>query len=246
MKQLCLFMFLAASVLAQETGQLQNAKVVNVQHRRAEDVCSILGSLAPKGTVHCTANINSIALTGSAETVALLEGMIRQLDKAPAPRPEHKDRNIEITAYMILGSAEKQTELPSELSGVVKQLKQVFPFAGYQLIETMLVRGLEGRSGDASGVMPVAGADLAAKPMYQFRYDRCEIVGEGADRRIHLRNIRFGGRVPIPNEKGYNYLDTGVNTSVEIKEGQKVVIGKASLGPGKESLFLVLSARVVE
>jgi hypothetical protein len=244
MKQFCSLMFLAASVLAQETGKLQNAKLVTVQHKRVSDLCMLLNQMAPSGTVHCAGNLNSIALTGSPDTVALLEGVIRQLDKPPAP--ERKDRNVEITAYMILGSAEKQTELPAALAGVVKQLKAVFPFAGYQLIETMLVRGIEGRGGDASGVMPVAGPDLAAKPMYQFKYAGCHLKGEGNDLRIELRGVQFGGRVPIANEKGYNYLDTGVNTSVEIKEGQKVVIGKASLGPGKESLFLVLSARVVE
>jgi hypothetical protein len=172
--------------------------------------------------------------------VGIAEAMIRQLDK-----PDPARRSVEITAYMILGTAEKGTELPQTLSGVVAQLKQIFHFSGYRLIETMLIRGVEDDGGEASGMMPVPG-EPQAQPIYQFRYQQCTIAGEGTERRVYLRNIKFGGRVPIPNEKGYQFIDTGVNTTVDVREGQKAVIGKASLGPGKESLFLVVSARVVE
>ncbi|MEZ5357060.1 MAG: hypothetical protein R2762_30840 [Bryobacteraceae bacterium] len=222
-------------------GQEPQRKLVEVRHKTPGEICTLLSILAPSHSVLCGSNqLNTIGLKGTQETIAMLEEMIRKLDQPPPAK-----RNIEITAFMILGTEEKGSDLPQSLAGVAAQLRQIFSFSGYKLIETMLIRGSEGDGGETSGIMPVAG-EPAAKPMYQFRYQQCTITGDGAERRFHLKDVRFGGRVPIPNDKGFTYIDTGVNTTIDVREGQKAVIGKASLGPGRESLFLVLSARVVD
>ncbi len=39
---------------------------------------------------------------------------------------------------------------------------------------------------------------------------------------------------------------TGLNTGLDVKEGQHVVIGKVGLDPSSNPFFLVVSAKVVE
>jgi hypothetical protein len=42
------------------------------------------------------------------------------------------------------------------------------------------------------------------------------------------------------------YIDTGITQDVDVKEGQKVVVGRASLDGPEKALFLILTARVVQ
>ncbi|HVN83075.1 MAG TPA: hypothetical protein VMW38_29095 [Terriglobia bacterium] len=42
------------------------------------------------------------------------------------------------------------------------------------------------------------------------------------------------------------YIDTGINTDLDVREGQKVVVGKATVDNSNNALFLVLTARVVD
>ena len=42
------------------------------------------------------------------------------------------------------------------------------------------------------------------------------------------------------------YIDTGVVTDVDLRIGQKVVVGKAAIGNARDSLFIVISAKLVE
>ena len=43
-----------------------------------------------------------------------------------------------------------------------------------------------------------------------------------------------------------DYMNTGIDQDVDVKEGQKVVVGRASLEGPEKALFLILTARVVQ
>ena len=65
---------------------------------------------------------------------------------------------------------------------------------------------------------------------------------------IRLDRLHAGLRIPTRARDGKStYIDTGVTTEVvDVKEGQKLVVGRSSLdGPGK-ALFLVLIAKIVQ
>jgi hypothetical protein len=48
-----------------------------------------------------------------------------------------------------------------------------------------------------------------------------------------------------PGNYQFTYIDVGLNTDIDIKEGQKAVVGRAGLERDK-ALFLVLTAQVVQ
>ena len=43
-----------------------------------------------------------------------------------------------------------------------------------------------------------------------------------------------------------NALDAGFGTDVDVREGQKVVVGKAAVGGTNSALILVITAKVLE
>ena len=44
----------------------------------------------------------------------------------------------------------------------------------------------------------------------------------------------------------YQYVETGINTDVDIREGQRVVVGKANMDGTDRASIVVLTAKVVE
>jgi len=49
------------------------------------------------------------------------------------------------------------------------------------------------------------------------------------------------------NEKGrLEYKTTGLTTDIDIRDGQKVVVGKSDVNNGESPLILVVTAKVVE
>jgi hypothetical protein len=51
--------------------------------------------------------------------------------------------------------------------------------------------------------------------------------------------------VPAPGG-AYQYIDTGISTDIDVREGQKVVVGKAASEGADKASFLVVMARVLE
>src|ERR1044071_3964233 len=80
--------------------------------------------------------------------------------------------NIELTVYLISGSAQGTTdEVPSGLRATVQQLHTVFTYKSYKLSESFILRG---RSGNASteGVLPAVGLH------YRFGYYKLLLSGD--------------------------------------------------------------------
>ena len=51
-------------------------------------------------------------------------------------------------------------------------------------------------------------------------------------------------KLPVPSGTAFNYQNLNMNTDLDIKEGQKVVVGRFGISHD-QALFLVLTARVV-
>ena len=67
----------------------------------------------------------------------------------------------------------------------------------------------------------------------------------GTDETIRIDSMRLGCRVPRPTGSGgLSYSDVGLSADVDIKQGQKVVVGRMSMGQDS-ALFVVLTAQVV-
>ncbi len=218
--------------------------VKNVDVRHLRDLLGIFG-------VNIVANDEPrvLAVSGPKERVEAVAEAIRQLDVPAAPR-----RNVELTAYMIVASpkASDSGGLPAALDSVVKQLKTVFAYQGYRLLESFVLRGREGENGSTMGHAPSpALPDAPEKVDYEFGYSTVTVSPGDAPRMIRLDGLELSLVVPIPRNsdpktRDFNYVKGRINTDIDIREGQKVVVGKANVDGSDSAFFLVVMAGVVE
>lgn len=237
--KLVIVLWIAALAVAQEPAKPQHARMIRLQRTETGSVVSLVGPMAAKGavTLAADAKLNIVTLSGPPDAVAMVESFIQQIDAAR--------KSIEVTAWVIVGEKEAGAEkLPDDLQPVLKQLRGLFPFAGYRLAETAAVRGLAGTGSQTRGALP----NPAPVPQtYTFRYGRADVDSAEGAPVIRLNEVRFDTMVPYAAGDGkYQYLDASVISDVSLKSGQKIVLGKTSAGLGKGSLFLVLTARVVD
>jgi hypothetical protein len=126
--------------------------------------------------------------------------------------------------------------IPADLESTIATLKTTFPFKNYALLDVLSLRSRSGVSASTSGV-------LSGNRITQFGVNSATIE---PDSMIRLDRVRAGLRTPVPSEKGgITYVDTGINTDVmDVKEGQKLVVGRSSM-PDR-ALLLVLIAKASE
>ncbi len=171
------------------------------------------------------------------------ERLIQRYDVPPPPVP-----NIEVTIYLMSAlSVPSSTVIPQELDGVIKQLKGMFSYKGYQLIDTEVIRVRAGQGGDASAVVDNKGP-TGSKTISQMKFRSATPSTDEKGRTMRIDGLKVGLKIPIlTNAKGeYTYIDTGISTDVDIREGQKVVVGKVNMDGADRASIVVLSAKVVE
>ncbi len=186
-----------------------------------------------------------ITVRGRKETVAAVEDAIKRFD---VPQPPAK--NIELTAYLLVTGeqANQKANIPEELQGVIKQLSSVFSYRGFRLLETMAVLSRDGRSGGVSGVLPLQ-SENNPNMKYNFGFDSARIVTNENGPIVRVDKLRLnllGARYTLAGGQTQQDSISGISTDIDIHEGQKVVVGKASIEGGNGALFLVMTAKIVE
>jgi hypothetical protein len=233
--------FLGASN-AQETQD-----VIEIKHADINRIYSTIHELTGNMPVRVTMYGSSLVLHGQKESVAAVEEVIKKLDVAPPAQ-----KNVELTVYMIVASAQAASEsLPANLDDVLKQLKAVFPYRGYRLLDNFVLRSRDGQSGDTSGFLPAffgASASTSEKITYHFHFRRVSLPSGDAAQGIRLDELSLDLKVPVhPTPTQTSFEGASIRTDIDVPEGKKVVVGKTSVVEGSEgALFLVISAKVVD
>jgi hypothetical protein len=243
MKRIVLLaILLAAPAMAGE----QITKLVALQN---VDPQAILGMVRMFG-VESTANsqMKSMVISGSTEKVAAAEAAIKQLDVAP--------KNIDLTVYFVVGGDQANLEggaVPQDLRDVITQLKGTFTFKEYKMLDVLTLRTRAGASAETSGILNA----FTPPKMSRFSLRNTTVSEDGAT--IRIDRMRAGLKIPVTRRDGgvdaktgaktqssYEYIDSGIEQDVDVKEGQKVVVGRSSLQGPQQALFLILTAHVIQ
>ncbi len=228
-------------------------KVVRVRRASAQKIAELAGHGI---SVDITADndLHAIVLKGSPGRVASVEQIIRELDVLTTEPTYKSGNNIELVVSVVGGS--NKTELVSEsqtseaIAPVIKQLRAIFPYKNYQLLSSMLLRSSEGTHATNNGLMrSLTSLGNNSYPSgYVVGYDEIRMVSEESKPSIHLRNFLFKTtvRTPVDNATQFQPTDIGIRTDIDLREGQKIVAGKANIDSSDLALFVVLTARIVE
>jgi hypothetical protein len=180
--------------------------------------------------------------------VAAAVAAARSLDLPPQPT-----RSVEITAHVLGASKTAQLSgaVPSELEEVARQLKQVFGYRGVELVDSLSIRARDRGEALVTGAFS-QGEDLEPAP-YRLGFNRASVVDGPDARSVRLDGLRFMAelrrwRASTPQGEPGRIVSSEVNltTDVEVREGQKAVVGKAATDGERDSLILVVEVKVIE
>ena len=181
---------------------------------------------------------NNIVLSGSAEAVAAAEQLIKNLEAA-APR----ERDVDVTGYVVLASTQagEGSAVPADLEPVLKQFRNLLTYKSFHVLDTILLRAKENSEANSEGFLPMPNVP-APGATAKFRVARTTIT----DDVVHLKGLVLYVMVPVATAKGqFTNQPISISTDADMKAGQKVAIGKASVDTNGAALILVVSANVV-
>jgi len=227
------------------TAERQNVqKVFAIKHADVDAIAQTL-RIFPTD-VRPNRELRVIAVSAVAALLPTIEETIRRLD-VPAPAPQ----NVELTVYLLLGSDQEGAVAP-ELESVVKQLKTAFGFKGFRAVDTVVVRSRDTRPGHVDGLVRL-DTESPNPSTYSLSYNGASINSDEKGRSIRLNGLKFKANIlvkqkvesNVPTGFERNY-DAGFGTDVDVREGQKVVVGKAAIGGTNTALILVITAKILE
>jgi len=238
MKKLLLTMLIAVlfagSIRADEPVQ----RVVTIKNGNRNGILHTISDLVGGSPVRVSTSDNDhIVLAGPKDMVTGFEEVIKQLDIPPAPK-----KDIETTVYMVVATpqAGDTTTTPAELDPVIKQIKAIFNYKSFRLLESFVLRSRDGENGNTSGSLLVDAAPGTQKVKYGFSFTKISLDGPETSRSVRFERLSFS----LDSSKS---RDAEIHTDVDVPEGKKVVVGKTSGALGDNSaLILVISAKVVD
>jgi hypothetical protein len=190
----------------------------------------------------------AIGVSAAPAVMAAIEETVKRLDAPPAPR-----RSVELTGYVLEGLPQpvETAPLPAELEPVVAQLKRTFSYPAYRLLDTLVARATDGGDLEANllGSGP-ADAHTGRPPEYTLRAQQVSVLATQDVPLVRLESLIFRGRMPIlsPQHPEISSSPAGfsIRTDIEVRVGQRVVVGKSGAAEPGQTVFLVLSARLPE
>jgi len=242
-----LALFAAAAAQAKEPVYAETrdfkAKVFELKYRDPQELYGIIKVLSSgyKGAdVTYNGANKTIAVRDFPENLATIEEAIKRLD-VPSTRSEP---TVELTIHVLLtNTGQSNNQLPNDLKDVMKQLQNTLAFKDYQLVTSVVQRAkTRGRSG---------GWALNGKGNAQWKevLEDGRTVPSGADYEYRAASIEAAtatsGATSIQlNDFIFNFGKSAVQSNLELRDGEKVVVGTASFG--NKAMILVLTAKIMK
>jgi hypothetical protein len=186
-------------------------------------------------------NLNSIAVRAPSAVIDKVEALIKQMDV-----PANATKTVSVTCYLILASPTPNASeaMPPALKPVVDQLRNLLAYKSYGVIDTIFGATTEGRQLQLSGAAAKT-SDTAPWISNYVLYATPGVSGEGGNVTIRLENVKFSAELQTANlglTPGGQNVHVGIDTSLDVKPGQQVVVGKSTVRD--HALILVVSAKV--
>lgn len=221
-------------------------EVKNRDPREIVPVISPLGSGFKGATIMASSEHKTITVRDFPENLVTIEEAIKRLD-VPAPtkpaRPSSPD--VEVTAYVLIASNTEtaNNSYPALLKDVITQLQATLNYKSYTLLTPIVQRTkLENGIIQSNGTATLSDKTLSAN----YRFSIGQILPELRDTPnsgISLSNLQFS----LKGSSGDDQRAIGeadISTRLTIRDGEKVVVGTASLKD--KALILVLTVKTVK
>lgn len=220
-------------------------KVFDVKYR---DPNSLVTALRPLGsgfkgaTISYSEEFKTLSVRDFPENIAAIEEALKRLD---TPQPPQSD--VELRVHVLIASNVEGvvSVFPADLGDVVKQLQATLSYKNYSNIATVVQRVKAGSRnigvhGFAEVPAAILGTERGQTSSYDFRARSMSLASESSTIytvRLEEAGFTFRGGPQNPG-------DADIRTDLSLRNGEKVVVGTATLG--NKGLILVLSAKMIK
>jgi len=161
------------------------------------------------------------------EIMPAIEDAIKRFD-VPMPR-----NDAELIIYVLMASdQDSSSTIPPALNPVVNQLKNVFSYKGYRLLDTLITRATN------SGSPTTLDGSITISEHTQQNYHFAAFFQfgslDGKTPVLKVNRMTFQMSQPMSSS-------TGISGDVDVPQGQQVVVGKATMGD--RALILVMTSK---
>lgn len=220
-------------------------KVFEIKNRDPRIVAQsvkLLGSGFKGADISTSSELKTITVRDFPENVAAIEEAIKRLD-----RPSEVSPDAELRLWVLIGSKSPLpgAPLPDELAPVVKQLQATLRYSHYGLLTAAVQRTKPGDNLQGSGVAEPTLLGMTAneeRPIFYNYRSRDVRFSAGERPSVELSNFNFGMRVPVNIGSSVQYESVGFETSVSLRDKEKVVIGTTTMRD--KALIVVLTATI--
>jgi hypothetical protein len=218
-------------------------KLVRLQRADPNKVAYLLRSAGASASYDDALHV--LVISGSPSDVASLEQTAKELDAASLQVPSS---DVEMTVYVVGASTDpaEAAQIPKTLQSTVDQLKPLFPYSSFQVLETILTRGRIGEQSRVRGTLQPFKSQTDMFPLtYNLSSDIGGITFSSSPPIVHINRFYFSCNFPVKYSDKSTNVPTEINTNLDIPAGKKVVVGKAGAG-GDHAIFLVVEAAVAK
>lgn len=222
-------------------------RVFEIKYRDPDSLISVLKLLGSgAGAMSVSNEYNTITVRDFPENLATIEEAIRRLDTPAPPTP-----GIEFHVHILIATnaATSVNQFPSELNDVIKQLQTTLSYKNYYVMTSAVLRTKEGSAGvENKGVadfkLMTEGAASKSPIIYVYSARQVKIDGSApSSSAIQIGRFSFSMKIPIETSPGViNYESVGFETPVNMREGERVVVGTTTMQD--KGLIVVLSAKI--
>ncbi len=222
------------------THRAFKSRIFEVKYRDPNSLLNAvyqLGSGFKGSAMSASPEFRTLTVRDFPENIATVEEALKRLDVPVAPRP-----NIELHMHVLIASntAGTGTEAPADLKDVLTQLRGTLNYRNYELAGSIVQRLTETpRALQGSGVaeLPSTNPGTPASSMtYEYYINNVSLV-ENATGATSVQIAEF---TFMTQEKER----ARVQTSLSLRDGEKVVVGTATLR--NRALVIVLTAKLIK
>jgi hypothetical protein len=220
------------------------SKVFEVKYRDADSLAKVLRQLGSgfKGaSISANSEFKTLTVRDFPENLATMEEALKRLDTPAAPRP-----NIELHMHVLVASNTSGSDgtAPAELRDVLTQLRETLSYRNYNLATSVVQRLTETpRSLGGKGTAEISHSPTSAGSVnlpYEYFINSVTLAATSTGVPIvQIGEFTFATGLTSSTQDNR----TNVRTALNLRDGEKVVVGTATLGD--RALIIVLTVKVV-
>jgi len=211
-------------------------EIVKLKYVRADIIQTLLYSYVSRdGRIVFNPNLPTVlSVSDTPENIEKILAAIREIDIKPA--------DVLFTIQLVLGSeADAQTDAELQSDPIIKELRQLLRYKGYTLLDSSFIRVVN-RESALVILGPKAEFEFALKP---------DVAGDAKvpviKTEVRLRQvIRAAIQESATMKAAQAIVTTLLESTLNIKSGDRTVVGVSKLDGGDKGLILIISGKIVD